>query len=74
MKSSTIQAEVTGTVWKMSAAVADTVQQTQELLILESMKMENPASANGACTVRENPVEEGEAVSQGQSLVVIELR
>ena len=58
----------------MAAAVVDTVQQAQELLILESRKMENPASANGGGTVRENPVEEGEAVSQGQHLVVVELR
>ncbi len=53
--------------------MGDAVQQDQELLILESMKMEIPTSANCAGTVQEILVDEGEAVSEGQSLVVIEL-
>lgn len=73
MKTRTVQAEVTGIVWKIVVAMGDAVQQDQELLILESMKMEIPTSANCAGTVQEILVDEGEAVSEGQSLVVIEL-
>lgn len=74
MTTRTIQAEVTGTVWKIVAAVGDAVQQDQELMILESMKMEIPAMANCAGTVQEILVDAGETVSEGQGLVVIELR
>ena len=37
-----IKAEITGNVWKIVAAVGDTVDEDQEILILESMKMEIP--------------------------------
>jgi acetyl-CoA carboxylase biotin carboxyl carrier protein len=73
MKSIAISAEVTGTVWKIVVEVGDTVQADQDLVILESMKMEIPAAATHAGVVRRIFVEHGQTVSEGQQLVLIEL-
>lgn len=71
MPRTTVQSEVTGTVWKLEVRCGDAVQADQALVILESMKMEIPATAPVAGTVVELLVAEGEAVSEGQDLLVI---
>jgi acetyl-CoA carboxylase biotin carboxyl carrier protein len=72
MKSITVRADVAGSVWKIEVAVGDTVAPDQDLLILESMKMEIPASAPQGGVVRKILVEQGEAIAEGQGLLVIE--
>jgi acetyl-CoA carboxylase biotin carboxyl carrier protein len=72
MKSITVNADVAGSVWKIEVAVGDTVAPDQDLLILESMKMEIPASAPQGGVVRKILVEQGEAIAEGQGLLVIE--
>jgi acetyl-CoA carboxylase biotin carboxyl carrier protein len=72
MQSFAVSAEVAGTVWKIAVAVGDTVSADQDLVILESMKMEIPAAAGQAGVVRRILVETGEAVSEGQDLLIIE--
>ena len=71
MTQKTVLAEVSGTVWKIVVAVGDKVDAEQELMILESMKMEIPALAPGAGVVQSLLVAEGEAVSEGQALAVL---
>ena len=71
MATETVLAEVSGSVWKIVVAVGDTVQADQELVILESMKMEIPALAPCAGIVRSLQVAEGDAVSEGQPLLVL---
>lgn len=73
MKTCIIQSEITGTVWKIVASVGEAVAQSQELVILESMKMEIPAVATQAGTVREILVKEGDPVKEGQDLAIVEL-
>ncbi len=72
MKSITVSADVAGSVWKIEVAVGDTVAPDQDLMILESMKMEIPASAPQGGVVSKILVEQGEAIAEGQSLLVIE--
>jgi acetyl-CoA carboxylase biotin carboxyl carrier protein len=67
----TVQSEVTGTVWKLEVQVGDAVGAEQTLLIVESMKMEIPVSAPRAGTVRALLVTEGEAVTEGQDVLVL---
>ncbi len=72
MKSITVSADVAGSVWKIEVAVGDTVAPDQDLVILESMKMEIPASAPQGGMVRKILVEQGEAIAEGQGLLVID--
>ncbi len=74
MKTLTVSADVAGSVWKIEVAVGDTVAAEQDLMILESMKMEIPASAPLSGVVRQILVEQGEAIAEGQSLLIIECR
>ena len=72
MKSITVSADVAGTVWKIEVAVGDTVGADQDLLILESMNMEIPASAPQGGVVRKILVEQGQAIAEGQDLLILE--
>jgi len=71
MSSTRLPSEVTGTVWKVEVRVGDVVSADQTLVILESMKMEIPVTAPRAGTVLQVLVQEGEAVAEGQDVVVI---
>ena len=67
-----IPAHITGNVWKIQVAVGDTVSDGDEVVILESMKMEIPVEAEDDGTVAEIKCEEGQAVSEGDVLIVLE--
>jgi acetyl-CoA carboxylase biotin carboxyl carrier protein len=67
-----IKAHITGTIWKIKAAVGDSVDEGDTLIIIESMKMEMPIEAMDPGTVKEVLCQEGQAVAEGQVLMVIE--
>ena len=67
-----IESEVAGNVWKVQIAVGDIVSLGQELLILESMKMEIPVEAPSAGRVIEVRVAPDEAVAEDQVLLILE--
>lgn len=67
-----VESEVTGTVWKIETNVGDSVAEGDVLMIIESMKMEIPVLATEDGTIAEFSVEEAEAVSEGQVVVVLE--
>ncbi len=67
-----VRAELVGNVWKIKTEAGAHVAEEDELLILESMKMEIPVTAPRAGTVLEVRVREGEVVKEGQVLVVLE--
>ena len=66
------KAEVTGSIWKIKTQPGDKVGAGDELLIIESMKMEIPLIAEEDGTVREILVKEGDAIAEGQTLVLLE--
>ena len=66
-----VEANITGTVWKIEVSVGDHVEEGDTVLILESMKMEMPIEAEDDGTVAEIRVEEGQTVSEGDVLVVL---
>ena len=72
MKQSKVASEITGKVWKIVAAPGTQLAEDEPILILESMKMEIPVSAPLDCTVVEILVAEGDTVSEGQPVAVIE--
>jgi len=67
-----ITAHITGTIWKIQVAVGDEVEEDDDFVILESMKMEMPIVAEYDCVVTEIRVKEGDAVEEGEVLLVIE--
>ena len=67
-----VDAHITGTVWKIEVAVGDEVAEGDTVVILESMKMEMPVEAEDAGVVAEIRCEEGQSVSEGDTLVVLE--
>ena len=67
-----IRAHITGTVWKIEVELGDEVALDEEVVILESMKMEMPVEAEDAGRVAEIRCEEGQSVSEGDVLVVLE--
>ena len=60
---------VTGSIWKLVSAVGDAVAEGQELLIVESMKMEFPLEAPHAGVVAAIAVAEGDHVTAGDHLI-----
>ena len=72
MATERVKAEITGNVWKIVAQVGDALEEEQTILIMESMKMEIPVMAPMKGKLRELLVKEGQEVSEGQDLAVIE--
>ncbi|MBC7344431.1 MAG: biotin/lipoyl-binding protein [Clostridia bacterium] len=61
-----------GTIMRLNVKVGDTVNTGDVLLVLESMKMENPIEAPCSGAVKELLISEGQTVNVGDPLVVIE--
>jgi acetyl-CoA carboxylase biotin carboxyl carrier protein len=66
-----IAAHITGIVWKINVAVGDSVEEGDEVLVLESMKMEMPLEAESGGKVEEIKCSEGDSVSEGDALIAL---
>ncbi|WP_077326494.1 acetyl-CoA carboxylase biotin carboxyl carrier protein subunit [Virgibacillus siamensis] len=67
-----IKASMAGSVWKIAVSAGEQVEEDQDIVILESMKMEIPIPAEDAGTVKELKVAEGDFVNEGDVIAVIE--
>ena len=67
-----VQAELTATVWKVVVEQGASVAEGDELVILESLKMEIPVVAPPAGTVTELKVGEEDRINEGDVIAVIE--
>jgi acetyl-CoA carboxylase biotin carboxyl carrier protein len=67
-----LAAHITGTVVRIEKRTGDEVQAGEAVVILESMKMEMPLEAETGGRVKEVRVKEGQAVNEGDVLVVLE--
>lgn len=68
-----IRSEITGSVWKVLVQPGAKLGPDDPLLILESMKMEIPVTAEVDATVVEITVKEGEALNEGALLAIVEI-
>jgi len=68
----TVRAEITGTVWKIVSQPGQQLAEEDTILIMESMKMEIPVIAPVKGTLASLLVKEGQEVSEGQDVAVIE--
>ncbi|HZU85113.1 MAG TPA: acetyl-CoA carboxylase biotin carboxyl carrier protein subunit [Polyangiaceae bacterium] len=66
-----VNAHITGTIWKIEVKPGDAVSEGQVCVIIESMKMEMPVESPRAGTVDKVHVSEGQAVSEGDPLVTL---
>ena len=66
-----VRAEIAANVWQVPAQVRAQVAEGDELVILESMKMEIPVSAPASGTVTEVRVKPEDQVQEGDVLVII---
>lgn len=67
-----VKSNMAGTVWKVLVQAGDKVEAGQDVLILESMKMEIPISAENAGIVKALKVKEGDFVNDGDPVVEFE--
>jgi acetyl-CoA carboxylase biotin carboxyl carrier protein len=67
-----LTASMAGTVLNVMVAAGDTVTEGQEVIMLESMKMEIPVESQGAGRVAEIKVNIGDFVNEGDILLVLE--
>ncbi len=67
-----ITANMAGNVWKILVNVGDEVKSEQEVIILESMKMEIPIESEGDGKINEIKIKEGDFVNEGDVLITFE--
>ncbi len=67
-----VRASMAGTVLQVLVNVGDSVSAGQDVVVLESMKMEVPVAAEAAGTVRRITVQEGAFVDEGELLLELE--
>ncbi|MEE2829649.1 MAG: acetyl-CoA carboxylase biotin carboxyl carrier protein subunit [Myxococcota bacterium] len=67
-----IKASITGNVWRILVKVGDEVEEDDEVVILESMKMEIPIESPDDGKVTKICVEEGSSVKDGEVLIVLD--
>ncbi|HLQ72273.1 MAG TPA: acetyl-CoA carboxylase biotin carboxyl carrier protein subunit [Bacillota bacterium] len=67
-----VKASMAGNVWKIVVEEGETVEEDQDVVILESMKMEIPIPADDDGTIKEIKVKEGDFVNEGDIIAIIE--
>jgi len=69
---SKVLASMAGNVYKVLVVPGDSVNEGEDVVILESMKMEIPISAESQLTVKEVKVREGDFVNEGDVVLEFE--
>ncbi len=67
-----VRAPLSGNVWAVLVEPGKQVEEDDELVVIEALKMENPIYSPCAGTVKEVRVKKGDKVAEDDVLVVIE--
>ncbi len=67
-----ILAPLAGKIIQLNLEVGKTVEEDEEILVIEAMKMETPVFAPLSGTIKEVKVDEGDEVEEDQVLAVID--
>ncbi|MCT1905120.1 acetyl-CoA carboxylase biotin carboxyl carrier protein subunit [Oceanobacillus sojae] len=67
-----IKASMAGNVWKITVQQGEAVEEGQDVVILESMKMEIPIASEEKGTLKEWKVQEGDFVNEGDTMAIVE--
>tara|TARA_Y100001970_G_scaffold194962_1_gene236954 strand:+ start:1778 stop:1996 length:219 start_codon:yes stop_codon:yes gene_type:complete len=72
MNNMEVKSEIKAIVWKVLKETGDTVKIDDEIIILESMKMEIPISSEVDGKIKSIEVSEGDEVDEGQLVAILE--
>jgi acetyl-CoA carboxylase biotin carboxyl carrier protein len=67
-----VEAPLAGNIWEVLVAVGESIEEDDELVIIEALKMENPVYAPCDGTVKEIKVSKGDVVEEDDILIIIE--
>ena len=67
-----VKSQIKAIVWKVLKETGDTIKIDDEIVILESMKMEIPISSEFNGKIKSIEVSEGDEVDEGQVVAIIE--
>lgn len=67
-----VEAPLAGNIWEVLVQVGDPVEEDDELVIIEALKMENPVYAPTDGTVKEVKVAKGDVVEEDSILIILE--
>ena len=67
-----VRSQIKAIVWKVLKETGDTVKIDDEIIILESMKMEIPISSEVKGKIKSIEVNEGDEVDEGQVVAILE--
>lgn len=67
-----VKATMAGSVWKITVEQGQTIEEGQDVVILESMKMEIPITAEQSGILKALKVNEGDFVNEGDVIAIIE--
>jgi len=67
-----VRAPLAGSIWAVLVEVGSKVEEDDELVVIEALKMENPVYSPCAGTVKEVKVKKGDKVEDNDVIVVIE--
>lgn len=67
-----IKAPMPGKIASIPVNVGATVQEEEEVIIMDAMKMEIPVSSPGSGVIKEIKVKVGDSVNEGQVLMILE--
>ena len=67
-----IKSQIKAIVWKVVKEVNDNVAVDEDIIILESMKMEIPITSEISGTIKSIEVNEGDEIDEGQIVAIVE--
>ena len=67
-----IKSQIKAIVWKVGKEVNDNVAVDEDIIILESMKMEIPITSEISGTIKSIEVNEGDEIDEGQVVAIVE--
>ena len=67
-----VKSQIKAIVWKVLKETGDTVKIDDEIIILESMKMEIPISSEVNGKIKSIEVNEGDEIDEGQVVAILE--
>lgn len=67
-----IKTEIQAIIWKIVVEVGQEIEENQEVIILESMKMEIPINSNYKGKIKEILVKEGDIIDEEETVIILE--